>query len=303
MKFILCVIINNLESMKYYQLNFVFEFQEANVELIQTARDILSGLAADAGLESFEDSEDGITGYVQTDLFDKERLDQIVNDFPLLGVKVKYTIEDADYKDWNETWESEGFEPIAIGNKCIIHDTHHPIASEVPNCLDIVIDAKMAFGTGTHETTRMVLEELLETPMTDKRVLDCGCGTGILSIVASKAGAKDVVAYDIDEWSVENTRHNAQLNDVKNLEVFAGDRNVLSHVSGIFDILMANINRNILLADLPFFHEVMASDAKLILSGFYEEDTDALIEKAAELNLRLTSRRHIGKWAAITLEK
>ena len=289
--------------MKYYQLNFVFEAQESSAELLQTARDILSGLTSDAGLESFEDNDDGMTGYVQTDLFNKERLDQILNDFPLPGIRVRYTIEDADYKDWNETWESKGFDPIEIGDKCIIHDLHHPVASMVPSCIDIVIDAKMAFGTGTHETTRMVLEELLETPLSNKRVLDCGCGTGILSIVASKAGAKDVVAYDIDEWSVENTRHNAQLNHVNNLEVFAGDRHVLSHVSGVFDILMANINRNILLSDLPFFHEVMASDAKLILSGFYEEDTDSLIEKAMELKLRLIGRRHIGEWAALTFER
>jgi ribosomal protein L11 methyltransferase len=287
--------------MKYYQLNFVFEAQEMSKDILQTACDVLAGLAADAGLESFEDSEDGIIGYVQTDLFDKERLDHIMQEFPIPGVSVKYTIEDADYKDWNETWEAEGFEPIEIGSKCIIHDPHHPIEETVPNRLDIEIDAKMAFGTGTHETTRMVLEELLQIPLAKKRVLDCGCGTGILSIVASKAGASDVVAYDIDEWSVENTRHNAILNNVENLEVFTGDRHVLSHVSGVFDILMANINRNILLSDLPSFHEVMASGAKLILSGFYEEDTDSLIEKAQELGLKFISHRHIGEWAAITL--
>ena len=287
--------------MKYYQLKFVFEAQEMSEELLQTARDILAGVTSDAGLESFEDNDNGIIGYVQTDLFDKERLEQILHDFPMPDMHVKYTIEDADYKDWNETWETEGFDPIEIGSKCIIHDPHHPVETIVPGCLDIVIDAKMAFGTGTHETTRMVLEELLQTPLAGKRVLDCGCGTGILAIVASKTGAKDVVAYDIDEWSVNNTRHNAQLNNVKNLDVFAGDSHVLSHVSGVFDVLMANINRNILLADLPSFQEVMASDAKLILSGFYEEDTDSLIERAQELGLRLINQKHIGEWAAITL--
>ena len=265
--------------MKYYQLDFVFEATDMSGELMQTARDILAGLASDAGLESFEDSDEGIIGYVQTDLFHKERLDEIIQDFPLPGISVKYTIKDADYKDWNETWENEGFEPIEIGNKCIIHDPHHPVETVFPNCLDIVIDAKMAFGTGTHETTQMVLEELLQTPLTNKRVLDCGCGTGILSIVASKAGAHDVVS---------------------NIEVFAGDSHVLSHVSGVFDILMANINRNILLADLPSYHEVMSSDAKLILSGFYQEDADSLIEKAQELGMKLISRRNIGEWAALT---
>lgn len=289
--------------MKYYQLNFVFEAQQMSDDILQTARDVLAGVASDAGLESFEDSDNGIIGYVQTDLFHKERLDNILQDFPLPDIHVKYTIEDADYKDWNETWEAEGFEPIEIGSKCIIHDPHHPVGTENPERLDVVIDAKMAFGTGTHETTQMVLEELLQIPLTNKRVLDCGCGTGILSIVASKAGALDVVAYDIDEWSVDNTRHNAQLNNVRNIEVFAGDSHVLSHVSGVFDILMANINRNILLADLPAFHDVMASNAKLILSGFYEEDCDSLIERAQELGMKLCNQRHIGEWAALTFER
>ncbi len=286
--------------MKYYQLNFLFRAEELPDTLLQTARDILAGLSAEAGLESFEDSDDGIIGYVQTDLFDKERLDDILSDFPIPGIAVTYTVEEADYRDWNEKWEEEGFEPIVIDDKCVIHDPRHSISTSPPGCIDIVIDAKMAFGTGTHETTRMVLEELLQCPLLKKRVLDCGCGTGILSIAASKAGASEVVAYDIDEWSVENTRHNAQLNNVENLEVFTGDRHVLSHVSGVFDVLMANINRNILLADLPSFREVMASGAQLILSGFYEEDADALIEKAVELGMGLVHRRQIGKWALLT---
>ena len=155
---------------------------------------------------------------------------------------------EAEYRNWNEQWENEGFEPIVIDGRCIIHDTKHPAGDKAPDSptLDITIEARQAFGTGTHETTRMIVGELLKMDLKGKRILDCGCGTGILGIVASKCGASEIVAYDIDEWSVENARHNAKLNGVKNMEVLEGDRNVLSHVSGVFDVVLANINRNIL---------------------------------------------------------
>ena len=131
-------------------------------------------------------------------------------------------------------------------------------------------------------------------------MLDCGCGTGILSIVASKAGASSVVAYDIDEWSVDNTLHNAQLNEADNIEVLTGDIHVLSHISGVFDIVMANINRNILLADMPSMCEVLAVGGTLMLSGFYESDVAALTEEAERLGLTLQSKSSIGDWVSLS---
>ena len=165
--------------------------------------------------------------------------------------------------------------------------------------LDITIDAKLAFGTGNHETTRMIVRELMNYDLEGKRVLDCGCGTGILSIVASKRGAKEVVSYDIDEWCTRNTEHNAQLNDVKNLEVLLGDAHVLSHVSGVFDVVLANINRNILLADMPRFKEVMTHGSVLIISGFYEEDSMILAEKAGELGMSLRCANSENNWCML----
>lgn len=135
------------------------------------------------------------------------------------------------------------------------------------------------FGTGTHETTRLIVGQLLQMDLKGKRVLDCGCGTGILGIVASKMGAQSVVGYDIDEWSVENARHNAELNGVRNMEVLEGNQSVLSHVSGIFDVVLANINRNVLMADMPAMKEVMSHEGILILSGFYAEDGIMIAEK------------------------
>ena len=144
----------------------------------------------------------------------------------------------------------------------------------------------------------MIISTLLSQKLNGKCVLDCGCGTGILGIVASKLGANDIMAYDIDEWSVENARHNAQINQVNNLHVLHGDAKILSQINGLFDVVVANINRNILLNDMPMFREIMSEDAVLILSGFYDDDIPMLKEKASSLNLSLTEVKEKDEWRA-----
>jgi ribosomal protein L11 methyltransferase len=285
--------------MKYLQATFHINGTNITPELMATASDIVSGLASEAGFESFNEEEGSLTGYVQEDLFNRELLDALLADFPIPNISVGYDLEKAEYRDWNAAWEEEGFEPIDIDGLCIIHDKKHPVTVGEGQT-EVVIDARMAFGTGTHETTQMMVDRLLHTDLKDKRVLDCGCGTGILSIVASKAGASSVVAYDIDEWSVDNTLHNAQLNEADNIEVLTGDIHVLSHISGVFDIVMANINRNILLADMPSMCEVLAVGGTLMLSGFYESDVAALTEEAERLGLILQSKSSIGDWVSLS---
>ena len=149
----------------------------------------------------------------------------------------------------------------------------------------------------------MVVGMLLDMELKDRRVLDCGCGTGILSIVASKLGASDVVGYDIDEWSVRNSQHNATLNQVDNLTVLEGNSSVLSHVSGLFDVVVANINRNILVEDMPHFADVMQQHAHLIISGFYEEDAPILIERAREFQLHLVSQQESDHWMCLHFQR
>ena len=285
--------------MKYLQATFHINGTNITPELMATASDIVSGLASEAGFESFSEEEGSLTGYVQEDLFNRELLDALLADFPIPNISVGYDLEKAEYRDWNATWEEEGFEPIDIDGLCISHDKKHPVTVGEGQT-EVVIDARMAFGTGTHETTQMMVDRLLHADLKDKRVLDCGCGTGILSIVASKAGAANVVAYDIDEWSVDNTLHNAQLNGADNIEVLTGDIHVLSHISGVFDIVMANINRNILLADMPSMCEVLAVGGTLMLSGFYESDVAALTEEAERLGLMLQSKSSIGDWVSLS---
>lgn len=289
--------------MKYYAIKF--NIQTSN-ELMQIAKDLLTDCSAEAGCESFEETDNGIIAYAQQEVWDKEEMDSQIESFPLDDTKITYTIEEAEDKDWNQCWEDEGFDPITVDNKIVIYDAKHTTLDELCSFTDkapiaIAIDAKLAFGTGTHQTTRMIVSTLLHSDIEGKRVLDCGCGTGILGITASKLGAQEVVGYDIDEWSVENTRHNAEINKVKNMDVLHGDSTVLNHISGVFDIVLANINRNILLQDMHQFRDVMAGNSKLILSGFYEEDVPLLLEKAKELGLEEYGRKTDTNWCCLAL--
>ena len=283
--------------MKYYEVKFSIK------PLNGDACDLLAAIAGEAGFETFENTDDGLTGYVQQALFDQQALDSVLQQFPMPDVSVSYTVSEAEDRDWNEQWEQEGFEPITVDNRLVIHDGRHLPATTNGTVapLLIEIDARLAFGTGTHETTQMVCATLLDTDLTDKRILDCGCGTGILGITAMKLGARECVGYDIDEWSVDNTRHNAVINSV-DVTPLLGDVSILNKVEGTFDIVVANINRNILLQDMPAFRQKMATGAKLILSGFYTEDIPLLQEKAAKLGLSLTAQKVCNDWACIVLQ-
>ena len=299
--------------MKYYEVEFNLTPYSAD------ACDLLAALAGEAGFETFEEKENGLLGYVQQSLFDEAALQEALEDFPFEGITIGYDVREAEDRDWNEQWEQEGFEPIVIqrrevrgerGEKCpaiVIHDGRH-----LPQCdceLSIEIDAKLAFGTGTHETTRMVCSALLSylSPLTPHlsplKILDCGTGTGILAITALKLGACEAVGYDIDEWSVDNARHNAVINRVDDrFTSLLGDVSILKEVAGTFDLVMANINRNILLADMPMMHEKMAPGARLILSGFYTADIPMLTEKAQSLGMTLVSQDEDNDWACLVFQ-
>lgn len=283
--------------MKYFEVDFQLS------PLSQDACDILAALTADAGFETFEETQHGIRGYVQQPLLDRQALEDIVNNFPIMGTNIIYTTSETEDKDWNEQWEQEGFEPIIVGNnRLAIHDGRH-LPSQ-PADISVEIDARLAFGTGTHETTQMICEWMLDMPMKDLRVMDAGCGTGILGIVALKLKASHVTAYDIDEWSSDNTRHNAVINRVDSqLSVYCGDASLLDSKTADYDLVLANINRNILLNDMPHFCQIMKQDAKLILSGFYTEDIPLLEARGKELGLILTGTKNRDKWASIIMQR
>ncbi len=299
--------------MNYFEVTFTI------TPCSQDAQDILSALAGEAGFETFEESSEGLVGYVQQQLFDQHILDAVLENFPIDETQIIYKVREAENRDWNEQWEQEGFEPIEVKSKMegendrtlIIHDGRHLPASStshLSSAISIEIDTHLAFGTGTHETTRMICAKLMGMHLVGCHVLDCGSGTGILGICALKLGAASCTAYDIDEWSVDNTRHNAVINQVDDrLTILHGDATLLDtlpmcqNAPHRFDLVMANINRNILLQDMEHFVSVMASGATLILSGFYKSDCDILKKQAESLGLVLRETSYDGDWACMVL--
>ena len=290
--------------MKYFEVAFTLSPYSAD------ACDVLAASAGEVGFETFMETEDGLTGYVQQALFNEQTLKETIEDFPFDGISINYIVREAEDKDWNEQWEQEGFEPIEVrrkmedGRGIIIHDGRHLPVNITDQDITIEIDAKLAFGTGTHETTRMICSTLLDLfgNLSPLKVLDCGTGTGILAICALKLGASEAVGYDIDEWSADNARHNAVINRVDDrFTSLLGDVNILKEVEGSFDLVMANINRNILLADMPMMHEKMAPGAQLILSGFYTADIPMLTEKAQSLGMKLVAQEEDNDWACVVL--
>ena len=318
--------------MKYFEIEFTL------TPCTEDAQDVLSALAGEAGCESFEQTDNGLKAYVQQLLFDEDALRLAVESFPF-DCHIIYNVREAEDRDWNEQWEQEGFEPIEVRSQnaesrgIIIHDGRHlpssinhqpsDISHQPSSVISIEIDAHLAFGTGTHETTRMICSTLLDMDLKGKRVLDCGCGTGILGICALKLGASSCVAYDIDEWSADNTRHNAVINRVDDrLTALCGDSTILCSLippattpaaspaattpagsPAGFSLVLANINRNILLQDMPRFVSVMAPRATLILSGFYKSDCALLESKAQALGLSLTATKTDGDWACMVFQR
>lgn len=283
--------------MKYFVANFKIECE---AELMQPARELLSAAACEAGFEAFEDTDDGLLGYVQRPMYDKDALDAAIADYMPKGAAVSYAVEEVPDQNWNQGWEDEGFEPIGVSDNLVIYDAKHTdreMFAGDDGVMRIFIEARNAFGTGTHQTTRMILRRLLAMDVHGKSVLDCGCGTGILGITASRLGANPVLGYDIDEWSADNAQHNAALNGVENMSVMLGDASVLDNVEDRFDIVIANINRNILIADMPAFRAHMKEGAQLILSGFYEADVPMIEAAAKEHGLSLCDVVTDEEWA------
>ena len=278
--------------MKYFEVTF-----SAN-PCNETITDILSALTAEIGFESFVECEGGMQAYIQQSLFDEEALKNIIADFPIPDTKITYTITEPEDKDWNEEWEKNFFQPIVIDNRCVIHSTFH---KDYPKAeYDIVINPQMAFGTGHHETTSSILGELLDADLKGKSVLDMGCGTSILAILASMRGADPVTAIDIDDWCVNNSRDNIALNNINNITVELGDASLLKGRKP-FDVIIANINRNILLNDMAAYTACMHKGSEIYMSGFYVQDIDAIRSKGESLGLKFVHYREKNNWAAVKL--
>lgn len=266
----------------------------------ETANDIIAALAAELGFESFVESPEGTIGYVPASLYNEEALRESLTDFPMSDTSITFTAQKMEDKDWNEEWEKNFFEPIVVDDRCVIHSTFH---KEYPKATyDIIINPQMAFGTGHHQTTRLIIGYLLDTDLQGKTVLDMGCGTSILAILASMRGATSLTAIDIDEWCVNNSIDNLALNHIDNIKVFQGDASSLA-TEGPFDVIIANINRNILLADMQYYVARMNEGAEIYFSGFYESDLPMIQAEAERLGLRYLSHRVEKDWTAAQFVK
>lgn len=275
--------------MKYIEVTFTV------TPINETACDIVAALMAELGFESFVAFDNGTIGYVPISLYDEKSVAEVLADFPMPDTAVVFTSREMEDKNWNEEWEKNFFEPIVVDNRCVIHSTFH---KDYPEALyDIIINPQMAFGTGHHQTTRLIISYLLDINLEGKTVLDMGCGTSILAILASMRGAKALTAIDIDEWCVNNSIDNFALNHIDNIKVFQGDASSLVS-EGPFDIIIANINRNILLADMQYYVARMNEGAEIYFSGFYESDLPMIQAEAERLGLRYLSHRVEKEWTA-----
>jgi ribosomal protein L11 methyltransferase len=279
--------------MNFIQVNFSFEpFEEFMA-------DILAAELAEIGFDSFVPGENGMQAFIPENKFDESSLKQLIADYPI-EVAVSYEIITVASKNWNEEWEKHYFEPIVIGDECVIHSSFHKNVPEAR--YDIIIDPKMAFGTGHHETTSLVIGEILKMDLTNKKVLDMGCGTAVLAILAAMRGATELLAIDIDNWCTENSLENIALNNVSGIEVKLGGAELLEGLH--FDIILANINRNILLADMEKYAACLSSGGKLYMSGFYKADIPVIEAEVNRNGLELIDFNEKNNWVVVkTIKK
>ncbi len=256
-------------------------------------KDLLIAELANLGFDTFEDQDQGFVAYVPSSNLDIQALETVLAT-EAVGYDISYQVEELENKNWNQVWESN-FSPILVDDQCYVRATFHEDKPEYP--YQIIIDPKMSFGTGHHQTTSMMLSFILENNFEGKQVLDMGCGTGILAILASKRGAKDILAVDFDPICVESVNENKELNQVSNIEAKLGSKEVIVGLQ--FDVVLANINRNILLDQFDVYAADLPDAGELYISGFYDgEDLEILREKAETLGFQFVEKKVLDTWCA-----
>jgi ribosomal protein L11 methyltransferase len=269
------------------------DFIEVTLKVNADFADILIAELGELGFDAFVETEEGFSAYIDEDKFSQARLEETINRYTDL-TQLSYTSQTIARQNWNEEWE-RNFEPLFIDEQVSVRASFHqkPEAAKY----DIVINPKMSFGTGHHETTTLMIENQLTLNHQGKRVLDMGCGTGILAIMAGELGATEIVAVEIEDWTVENARENAGINNYSQIDVRLGGVETIAGDKP-YDIILANINRNVLLEDMPAYVEVLKKEGTLLLSGFYTEDLPAIQEKASEQKLTYISHRVKNNWVS-----
>jgi ribosomal protein L11 methyltransferase len=274
------------------------DFVELKVQVGKDFSDILMAELAEIGYDSFVDTEEGLDAYIDEASFEEDALQKLVLKYQD-QTGVQYAFSTLERKNWNEEWENS-YEPIVVNDTCLVRAAFHPADERFR--YQIVITPKMSFGTGHHETTVLMLTEQLQTNHQGRKVLDVGCGTGILAIMASMLGASRVMAFDIDEWAVENARENVALNHGDNITVEQGTLAKVG-ISEKYDIVLANINRNVLLEEIPSYAALLQPCGLLLVSGFYESDVPDIVLVAAGAGLVQKKQGVQNRWTCITFQK
>ncbi|MCB2195834.1 MAG: 50S ribosomal protein L11 methyltransferase [Bacteroidetes bacterium] len=268
-----------------------------SAENIQEINDILIAQLNQIGYESYDESEDGLHAYILEKFFDLEKVKLLqVNKIP--NVEIDYSYATIKTQNWNQVWE-KNFEPIIVEDQCLIRAPFHKNTPKTT--YEIIIEPKMSFGTGHHETTYLMLKTMLEMDFNDKNVLDMGCGTGVLAILACFKEAKEITAIDIDEWAYNNTLENIEKNNCSHIKVLRGDAGLLQKQQ--FDVIIANINRNILMDDIKHYAKVLKQDGTLLLSGLYQKDLAMIKKEALENNIEYISHYEKHDWVAAKFYK
>ena len=266
---------------------------------IESETDILAALLGDKGFESFVPDSTGLSAYIKKEFYEENAVKDTLASYPFAG-KIVYHAELIPGQDWNSEWEKHYFKPILFENRCVVHSSFH---KDYPKAeYEIVIDPRMAFGTGHHETTSMMIERLLSNEMGGASVLDMGTGTGILAILAAMRGATKVVGVEIDPPAYDNAVDNEKLNGTPQVELRLGGAETVTETE-YFDFVVANINRNIILNDIAVYARALKAGGKMFLSGFYIDDIPMIVEAARAFGLQHTSTLEKKRWANICLEK
>lgn len=282
--------------MDYYEFTFTYK---SSVETT-IINDILAAELGIIGFESFSEQPDGLLAYISVKEFQTDKLETCLQNFPLEDIQFQYNQKFIEGKDWNEEWEKNYFQPIRVEKECLIRASFHPEEPGFP--YEIIINPKMAFGTGNHATTYLMIKEMLAADLKDKDILDMGCGTAVLAILAAKKEAKKIVAIDIDEWAYNNALENCLLNETPDIEIRLGGAEQVKP-SDSFDYIFANINRNILLNDIPTYAPAVKVGGFLYMSGFYTEDIPVIEAACNQNNLSLISYTSQNNWVAIKTKK
>ncbi len=269
------------------------DFIEVTLHVNADFADIMTAELGELGFDAFVDTEDGFSAYIEEEKYSEEALLVTIQRYAEI-VQITYTVQKIERQNWNEEWE-RNFEPLFIGNQVSVRASFHTRPEQAK--YDIVINPKMSFGTGHHETTTLMIENQLTLDHQGKRVLDMGCGTGILAIMAGELGASEIVAVEIEDWTVENARENAALNNYSQIDVRLGGAETIAGEQP-FDIILANINRNVLLDDMHTYTAVLKPECWLLLSGFYTEDLPVIQQKAEDLGLLYQSHRVKNNWVS-----